>query len=118
MDASAAVILGVAALLGVNRLIWVGERFFRAKFLGIQALNLAGACFMVLWGVPDFEGGMAIANYVLAALIVFHSIQNNRRLQSEAAERSAGVDEDLEARRAEVRARLKDQGKTDDKEGG
>ncbi|MCP4808516.1 MAG: hypothetical protein GY913_18860 [Proteobacteria bacterium] len=118
MDASAGVILGVAALLGINRLIWVGDSHRRLKWVVIQLLNVTGASYMVLWGVPDFVGNMAIANYVLAALIVFHSIQNGRRLRKEERESADGADSELEDRRAEVRARLKDGGKTDDKEEG
>ena len=118
MDTSAAVILGVAALLAINRLIWVGAAHRRAKWVVIQLLNVTGASYMVLFGVPDFAGSMKIANYVLAGLIVFHSIQNGRRLREEERQSADGADSELEDRRAEVRARLKDGGKTDDKEEG
>ena len=118
MDLSLGVILAVAAVLAINRLIWVGESHRRLKWIVVQVLNLVAVCYMVLWGVPDFEGGMKIANYVLAALIVFHSIQNGRRLKAEERESAADADSELEQARAEVRARLKDGGKTDDREGG
>ena len=118
MDASTWVILAVAALLGINRLIWVGTRHRRVRFFSIQILNILGACYMVLWGVPQFTGQLKVANYVLAAVIVFHAVQNNRRVQREARERDEEGDRDEDARRAAVRARLKGESDEDDEEVG
>jgi len=118
MDASTWVILAVAALLGINRLIWVGRRHRRARFFSIQALNIAGASYMILWGVPQFTGQLAVANYVLAAVIVFHAVQNNRRVQREAQEASQDDASEDDARRAAVRARLKSGTDEDDPESG
>lgn len=114
MDSSTWVILAAAALLGINRLIWVGRRYRRARFFGIQLLNILGASYMILWGVPQFTGQLVVANYVLAAVIVFHAVQNNRRVQREAEERSDESDEEEDARRAAVLARLKDVSDEDD----
>lgn len=88
MDLSTIVILSAAALLAINRLIFIGERWWekRWRFIGIQALNIAGASYMVLWGVPGFTGETKIANYLLAGLIVFHALSNTRRYQRDVQE--------------------------------
>ncbi len=88
MDTSTLVILCAAGLLGINRLIFVGERWWerRWRFIGIQALNVLGASYMVLWGVPGFTGQTKIANYLLAGLIVFHALSNTRRYQRDVQE--------------------------------
>ncbi|HJN76715.1 MAG TPA: hypothetical protein QGF58_22490 [Myxococcota bacterium] len=114
MDASTWVIVGVAALLGINRLIWVGKRHRRIRFFGIQLLNILGACYMILWGVPQFTGQLQVANWVLAAVIVFHAVQNNRRVQREAQEASDDDTDEDDARRAAVMARLKGEADEDD----
>ncbi|MCB9758285.1 MAG: hypothetical protein H6739_00455 [Alphaproteobacteria bacterium] len=109
MDLSTGVLLGVAALMAFNRVIFLGERWHRrrARFWVVQLLNLGAACYMVVWGIPDFVGQLKVINLLLAGLLVLHIVLNNRKLVQAVREAPAVEDAEREARRAQVLSRLK-----------
>ena len=111
MDLGTGIILAVAALLGANHLATMGQDFHqrRAVFYGIQLANLAAACFLVVYGIPGFAPPLGIVKYLLAGLLIFHIVQNNRKLQRRlVALRKEGSEEEREARRQAVLDKLKD----------
>ena len=110
MDLSTTLLLTVVGLMGLNRLIFVIPNWegFRLPFWGVQLLNLGAACALVVWGIPEFrEGQLQIVNLMLAALMVMHIITNNRKLSRVISAAKRGVDEEREARSAEIMKRLK-----------
>lgn len=115
MDLSTGTLFGVVLLLALNRAATLGGRVFARPrvFWAMQILNLAGACWMVLVGVPGFAGPLNIVNILLAGLLVLHILVNNRHYAAwlrEQAEHSA--DEDAR-RRAALTERLSQGGQQD-----
>lgn len=111
MDLSSGILLGAAALLAFNRLLHVGERWHRrtAVFWALQLGNLLGACFMVLYGIPDFQGGpLRVVNLFIAGLLVLHIVLNNRSLVAAYREERRSLSADQEARRQAVLDKLKE----------
>lgn len=111
MDLGTGIILAVAALLGANHLATMGKDFHRrrAVFYGMQVANLLAACFLVVHGIPGFHPPMGVVKYLLAALLIFHIVQNNRKLQRRlVALRKRGSEEEREARRQAVLDKLQD----------
>lgn len=84
MDLSTGILLGVVALLALNRVIFLGERWFdhQARFWTIQVLNLLGASALSFWGIPAFADQLRVVSWLMAGLLVFHIVHNNRRLQA------------------------------------
>jgi hypothetical protein len=72
----------------------------------IQALNLAAACYLIVFGIPEFRTNLAVANWMLGLLFVFHAVSNNRRLQRELTARKRDAAGEA-ARRDRIRAALK-----------
>jgi len=111
MDLGTGTVLAVAALLGCNHLATMGKDFHRrrAVFFGIQLANLAAACFLVVVGIPGFVPPLGVVKYLLAALLIFHIVQNNRKLQKRlTAVRARGSEHEREARRQAVLDKLQD----------
>jgi hypothetical protein len=109
VDLSAVVLLSVFGLLAINRAVHLGEDWYtrRRFFWSVQALNLLGACFLVSVGVPEFQGPLRVINLLLAGLLVWHILLNNRRLTAALRERSRAAAQDEDPRRAELLRRMK-----------
>jgi hypothetical protein len=84
MDLSTNFILAVAALLGLNRLIFhtPGWENRRMIFWGLQILNLTVIVALIAIGIPGFTGAAKAIDWVLALLLVHHVVTNNGRLMA------------------------------------
>jgi hypothetical protein len=82
MDLPTTLILAVAALLGLNRVIFhiPGWEHRRVVFWGLQVLNLIVIVALLAVGIPGFAGAAKAINWVLALLLVLHVVTNNGRL--------------------------------------
>ena len=82
MDLSTTLILGVAALLGLNHMVFrlPGWEHRRVVFWGLQLLNLSCVVALLTVGIPGFGGATKPINWVLGLLLVFHIVTNNGRL--------------------------------------
>lgn len=109
VDLSAVVLLSVFALLAINRAVHLGEDWYtrRRLFWSVQVLNLLGACFLVSVGVPEFQGPLRVINLLLAGLLVWHILLNNRRLTAALRELAHAEARDEDPRRAELLRRMK-----------
>lgn len=109
MDLGTAILLGVVALLAINRfLVWLpGWHERRAVFWGVQVVNLLAACFMVVSGIPDLPGMLKYANWVVALIFIFHIVQNNSRLVTARAEARKGSGPDADRKRERIQAALR-----------
>lgn len=108
MDWSTGLLLGTVTLMVANRALHVGARWHerRGLFWTVQLLNFSLACLLVTVGIPGFSGILRIVNLMLAGLLILHTVQNNRRYGEAWRELGPAVDDDLEARRAQVLARM------------
>jgi len=108
VDLGTAILLGAVAVLAGNRLVLSlpGWHRRRALFWALQLVNLAAACFMIVYGVPALRGLAFYANWVIALLFMLHIVQNNSRYVAARKAARAGADAADEARRAEVLAAL------------
>lgn len=81
MDLGTGILLGAVGVMAANRLVLMlpGWHERRLLFWGIQLLNLAAACFMIVHGVPELRGLARYANWVIALLFMLHIVQNNSR---------------------------------------
>jgi len=109
VDLGTAILLGVVALLAINRFLLAlsGWHERRAVFWGVQVLNLLAACFMVVYGIPDLPGMLKYANWLVALIFIFHIVQNNSRLVSARAEARKAGSEANEQERERLRAALR-----------
>ena len=82
MDLSTTLILAVAALLGLNHMVFrlPGWEHRRVVFWGLQLLNLSCVVALLIVGIPGFGGATKPINWVLGLLLVFHIVTNNGRL--------------------------------------
>ncbi len=107
MDPSTTILLAVAALLGVNHLIFriPGWEHRRGVFWFVQLLNLATATWVMVMGIPGFQDTAATAiKWVFGLLLILHIVTNNQRLMR--ALHSAGGHREHDARRSRVKAAL------------
>lgn len=108
MDLSTALLCAVAALLGVNNLLfkipgWFNKRVF---FWSLQAVNLGSIVALLAVGIPGFAGATTAINWVLGLLLIMHVIGNNGKLV-EALRGNASEDEsEVNERREQMKAAL------------
>ena len=78
MDLSTGVLLGVVAVMGANQVLMrvASLRGVSALFWLLQAVNLAVACGVLLYGMPGFEHVPAI-KWMIGLLFLWRTIQNN-----------------------------------------
>ncbi|MFT5685641.1 MAG: hypothetical protein ACI8RZ_006595 [Myxococcota bacterium] len=76
-------------------------------FWGIQALNLSAACYLIAFGIPEFRSNLAVANWMLGLLFIFHTVSNNRRFQRERGQRGRRSVKEDEVHQERIRAALK-----------
>jgi ABC-type branched-subunit amino acid transport system permease subunit len=110
LDLSSSILLAVVALMALNRLLFVWERWWevRAPFWTLQLANLAAACALVAVGIPEMKArDLNVVNIVLAALLIVHILTNNRRLQETLREARGADSEQREELEAEILRRLK-----------
>lgn len=108
MDLGTWILVGVVAVLAVNRFLvhLPGWHQRRGLFWSVQVVNLAAACFMIVLGVPGLAGLAHYVNWVIALLFVFHIVQNNSRLVQARKEVHAEASAQDQAARARVQAAL------------
>lgn len=109
MTQSDLILFAAVAVLASNHALlripgWV-ERVW--LFWLVQLLNLGAACYLIVMGIPEFRGTMAIANWMFGLLFIYHTVSNNRRLQRamKAGRQRSAADE--EEHRARIRAAIK-----------
>ena len=107
MDFSTTILFAVAALLGLNHLVFriPGWERRRVMFWLVQLLNLSGAIGVLIWGLPGFDASAATAiKWVLGLLLILHIITNNQRLVQALSDTAAPRQDD--ARRRQIKAAL------------
>jgi hypothetical protein len=109
MDQDTTLLMAFATLVVLNRAIFVGGFAirFRTGFYLLQACNIAGASYFLAWGLPSFSGPTQLVNYMLAALLILHTVQNNGKYEKLLRIALAGDDEDHLAKRQAVLDKLK-----------
>jgi len=82
MDIGTTLILVVAALLGVNHMVFrlPGWEDRTAVFWGVQFTNLGAVVLLLAIGIPGFSGATHAINWVLGLLFILHIVTNNGRL--------------------------------------
>ena len=121
MDVNTFYILCIVSLMAVNRLLflWDGWWQVRAPFWTVQLLNLAAACALVMWGIPELkQRDLNIFNLVFAGLLVVHIITNNNKLQRTVREARSAGDTDREALEAEILSKMKKDSPPQEEQGG
>lgn len=108
MDTSTTLLLLVAALLGINNLIFHLPNWDqrRGLFWFLQLLNLAVIVALLTVGIPGFAGATKAVNWVLALLLILHIVGNNARLLKATNARSDGTSEADLAKRDQLKSAL------------
>lgn len=109
VDHAALAFVALVALLALNRLVVAvaGSIRWRVLHWTVQVLNLAGAVYLVVLGLPGLPPGLRIIDWFVALLFLFHVVENHvRRGQAERAPQTS----DLDQRRRAIRERLRRSG--------
>jgi len=108
MDTSTTTLLLVAALLGINNLIFHLPKWEqrRGLFWFLQLLNLAVIIALLTVGIPGFGGATRAINWVLALLLVLHIVGNNGRLLKATSALHDGTAEADQAKRDQIKSAL------------
>ena len=61
--------------------IWVRRPKSACISTARRQVGLSTVVYLILVGLPGFEGTLAIANWMFGLLFIYHIISNNRRLQ-------------------------------------
>ena len=109
MDTSTTSLLLVAALLGINNLIFHLPKWEqrRGLFWFLQLLNLSVIIALLVVGIPGFAGATRAINWVLALLLVLHIVGNNGRLLEATSAGKDGTSETDQAKRDQIKSALK-----------
>ena len=109
MDQDTTLLMAFASLVVLNRAVFVGGFAvrFRPAFYGLQIANIAGSSYFLAWGIPAFEGPMRLVNYLLGALLILHSVQNNGKYEKLLRETMSTTDDGHLAKRQAVLDKLK-----------
>lgn len=114
LDPGTLAIFGLVLLFVVNRLVFLGADWHQrqARFWGVQGLNLASACALVVWGFPGINQEFRLVSVLIAGVIVLHILLNGSRLQQailhERRERRRALEAENEALRAQLRRQEQD----------
>lgn len=108
MDTSTTLLLLVAALLGINNLIFQLPKWEqrRGLFWFLQLLNLLVIIALLVVGIPGFAGATKAVNWVLALLLVLHIVGNNGRLLAAISAGKDGGSEADQAKRDQIKSAL------------
>jgi len=108
MDLSTTLILAVAAILGMNHMVFrlPGWEHRRVVFWGVQFLNLIVIIALLAVGIPGFAGATKAINWVLGLLLILHVVQNNGRLVTALGGEGAAENQDIVAKRNRFKAAL------------
>ncbi len=109
MDISTTLILAVAAILGMNHMVFrlPGWEHRRVVFWSVQLLNLIVIIALLAIGIPGFAGATKAINWVLGLLLILHVVTNNGRLVAALADTDTIESADVTAKRAQIKAALK-----------
>ena len=108
MDLPTTLILAVAALLGLNHMVFrlPGWEHRRVVFWGLQLLNLDCVVALLTVGIPGFGGATKPINWVLGLLLVFHIVTNNGRLLDALRAPEYADDAEINRKRAQFKSAL------------
>ena len=108
MDTSTTLLLLVAALLGINNLIFHLPKWEqrRGLFWFLQLLNLAVVIALLAVGIPGFAGATKAINWVLGLLLILHIVGNNARLLKATSAANDGASEADQAKRDQIKSAL------------
>ena len=83
IDTATWAFLALLAVIAANRigLPALGHRSAPWLYWPIQALNVAGAVFLVGWGMPGLSGALRIMDFFVAGVLVLHLLENLMRRQ-------------------------------------
>jgi len=115
MDLPTTLILAVAAILGMNHMVFrlPGWEHRRLVFWSVQLINLIVIIALLAIGIPGFAGAAKAINWVLGLLLILHVVTNNGRLVAALADAEVSVSADVAAKRDQLQAAL-DRGKRDE----
>lgn len=82
MTESDLILFFVVGVMGINHLTLRLPNWEKRLWLFwiTQLSNLLIACYLIWYGIPDFQGQLWVMNLMIALLFIFHIITNNRRL--------------------------------------
>ena len=108
MDLATTLILAVAAILGMNHMVFrlPGWEHRRVVFWGVQLLNLVVIILLLAVGIPGFAGAAKAINWVLGLLLILHVVTNNGRLVAALAGTEVGESVEAQAKRERIKAAL------------
>jgi len=108
MDLSTTLILAVAAILGMNHMVFrlPGWEHRRVVFWGVQCLNLIVIIALLAVGIPGFAGAAKAINWVLGLLLILHVVTNNGRLVTALGGEGTVEDQEIVAKRSQFKAAL------------
>ncbi len=108
MDIGTTLILVVAALLGINHLVFrlPGWEHRSLVFWGVQFTNLAAVILLLAIGIPGFSGATHAINWVLGLLFILHIVTNNGRLVAARTGSSSAEETVLNEKRDQIKAAL------------
>jgi hypothetical protein len=108
MDIGTTLILVVAALLGINHMVFrlPGWENRTVLFWGVQFTNLTTVILLLTIGIPGFSGATHAINWVLGLLFVLHIVTNNGRLVAAKTGEFAAADSALNEKRDQIKAAL------------
>lgn len=109
IDSGSAAMFGLVLLFVANRLIFLGDTWHqrRGQFWGVQALNLAVACALIVWGFPGIGPNSRMVSALIAGVVMLHILLNSNRLQREILAERRARREALEAENAALREELR-----------
>jgi hypothetical protein len=108
MDLATTLILAVAAILGMNHMVFrlPGWEHRRVVFWGVQLLNLVVIILLLAVGIPGFASAAKAINWVLGLLLILHVVTNNGRLVAALAETEVSDSAEVRDKRERIKAAL------------
>ena len=108
MDLGTALLLVVAALLGINHMLLrlPGWEYRTGLFWSVQFINLTAVILLLAVGLPGFGDASVAVNWVLGLLFILHIVTNNGRLVAARQANSGMADGDKQEKRDQMMAAL------------
>ena len=108
MDLGTALLLVVAALLGINHMLLrlPGWEHRTGLFWSVQFINLTAVILLLAIGLPGFGNATVAVNWVLGLLFILHIVTNNGRLVATRSATSGMADSEKQEKRDQMLAAL------------